>query len=84
MKNKKHMKQILTQGILPFSLSLSMMLIPNSYIQVSSTQQNAENETISLRSDVIKWVFNTIGGKRYKRLYNFSTRSWVGDWILVR
>jgi len=84
MKNKKHMKQILTQGILVFSLSLSMMLIPNSYIQVSSTQQSAENETISLRSDVIKWVFNTIGGKRYKRLYNFSTRSWVGDWILVR
>ena len=23
-------------------------------------------------------------GKKYKRLYNYTTQTWVGDWILMK
>lgn len=35
-------------------------------------------------SDDIRWVYKTMeDGHRYKRLFNYSTNQWVGDWILV-
>jgi len=33
------------------------------------------------RADVIKWVYETRDGKTYKRLYNYTTQEWIGDWI---
>jgi len=80
MKNEK-CKKFLTISFLAFSLSI--MLIPYNHIQASSPQQVRENAVITTYSDKIQWVFDTINGKRYKRLYNFSTRTWIGDWILI-
>ena len=34
-------------------------------------------------SDDIRWRFATISGKKYKRLYNYTTQTWIGDWIPV-
>lgn len=34
------------------------------------------------RADVIGWEYKTINGKLYKRLYNYTTKEWIGDWIL--
>ncbi|MCI8635456.1 MAG: hypothetical protein HFJ05_07635 [Eubacterium sp.] len=34
-------------------------------------------------SDDIRWVFKIENGKKYKRLYNYTTQTWVGNWILV-
>lgn len=34
-------------------------------------------------SDDIRWRFKKENGKYYKRLYNYTTRSWIGDWILI-
>lgn len=34
-------------------------------------------------SDDIRWVYKEVNGVYYKRLYNFTTRSWVGSWIRV-
>ena len=33
------------------------------------------------RADGIEWVYRTIDGKAYKRLYNYTTQQWIGDWI---
>lgn len=33
------------------------------------------------RGDKIEWVYQLIDGKYYKRLYNYTTNEWVGDWI---
>lgn len=31
----------------------------------------------------LRWIFKVENGKRYKRLYNASTRDWIGGWIYV-
>lgn len=36
----------------------------------------------SQRADVIGWVYETRNGQTYKRLYNYTTNQWIGDWIL--
>jgi len=39
--------------------------------------------TVSPQSYIIEWVYKVENGKRYKRLYNTTTRTWVGGWIYV-
>ena len=39
--------------------------------------------SVSVRADQIGWVYKTVDGKRYKRLYNYTTKTWIGDWIPV-
>lgn len=36
------------------------------------------------RSDDIGYLYKTINGRLYKRLYNFTQEKWIGDWILVK
>lgn len=36
-----------------------------------------------LRSNNCYWVYKTINGKKYKRLFNSEKKCWVTDWILV-
>ncbi len=38
---------------------------------------------VTPRADDIRYVYKTINGKLHKRLYNYTTNKWVGDWILV-
>lgn len=38
----------------------------------------------SLRADDIRWVYKSIKGKRYKRLYNYAKHQWLTDWILIK
>lgn len=33
------------------------------------------------RADEIRWKYSVINGKLHKRLYNYSTRTWIGNWI---
>lgn len=42
----------------------------------------AEN-SVSPQSDNLVWLTKTEDGKRYRRLYNLSTKEWVGDWIYM-
>ena len=43
-----------------------------------------ESKDVSSYSDILEWVYKTENGKLYKRLYNKSSKNWVGDWIYVR
>lgn len=36
------------------------------------------------RSDSLRWYYKEENGHIYKRLFNCSTNTWVGDWILVK
>lgn len=49
--------------------------------QKSMTLQ-ADHSIVPLK-DVIIWRYKTLNGKTYKRLYNSTTRQWIGNWILV-
>lgn len=33
------------------------------------------------QSDYIEWIYKIDGGRKYKRLYNYSIGEWVGEWI---
>ena len=39
-------------------------------------------EKSSSRADVIKYVYKVENGKLYRRLYNYSKDTWLGDWEL--
>ena len=50
---------------------------------IAFTSSNS-NETVMPMSDDIRWVyFTATNGKKYKRLFNYSTNEWIGDWIPV-
>lgn len=46
------------------------------------TYTHYENNTNKeYRKDDIRWVYQVIDGKLYKRKYNASKDEWIGDWI---
>ena len=55
--------------------------IPVMATTISTT--SIPSESISPSSDVLEWRYKIEDGKFYKRLYNNTTASWVGDWIYV-
>ena len=78
--------------ILPI-LSLTLLLTPGTATVAASnsiaediivTTASNDNETVMPMSDDIRWVYKTLpNGQKYKRLFNYSTNQWIGDWILV-
>ena len=40
------------------------------------------NSTKDIWAEKIGYVYKTVNGKLYKRLYNYSRGEWIGDWIL--
>lgn len=51
------------------------------YERSNSAFVENNHETISVCSDIIKWRYKVINGKKYKRKYNYSKNRWEGDWI---
>ncbi len=78
--------------ILPI-LSLTLLLIPGTVsaaANISVTEDiividsSDDNETVIPMSDDIRWIYQTgTDGRLYKRLFNYSTNQWIGDWIPV-
>lgn len=62
-------------------LSLSILSCPIATLPVQAAVP--EEEAVMPMSDDIRWVYDSVGGKLYKRLYNYSTANWIGDWIYV-
>lgn len=79
MKNK--FKVILFTVVMACSIFVS--------IPVMASQQSivvlAEGDTTDIqpRTDIKEWRYKVINGNLYKRLYNYSTGRWEGDWIFV-
>lgn len=62
-------------------LALSIMLSPG--VSITSHAATSSDSTVQPYSDVIKYAYKVENGKLYKRLYNTSTRVWIGPWIYV-
>lgn len=60
---------------------LFCMISVSSYYSMPATTVSAS--TIQPLSDNIGWVYKKINGKYYKCLYNFTTHTWIGNWIPV-
>lgn len=72
-------------AVATLSLAASILLPPQIVSAANSVTPTCLSDTaISPLADAIRWVYYTAeDGKTYKRLYNYSTRDWIGEWILV-
>lgn len=83
MKRSKKMKWLSTGLALFFSIQMcvtSVELIPvcsNVFEPGISTTQ------AEIMSTTTVWRYKKEHGKTYKRLYDYSKKQWIGDWILV-
>lgn len=70
-------------SILAFCMAFGATCVPSTFTQVEAASSDTIAEDSVTRSDNIRWVFKTVDGKLYRRLYNFSTGEWIGDWLFV-
>lgn len=62
-------------------LFLFVIGTPFCHIETSTTVQASEVQPLS---DDIRWVYvRRVNGILYRRLYNFTTQTWVGSWQIV-
>lgn len=76
---KRRSKLISALGIL--SIAMAILVCPAASISV---QAGGGSETIAPYAQDIGYRYAVFDNKVYKRLYNFSTGEWIGDWIYVR
>lgn len=68
---------------------LSFIALISSFTFNAFAQTNNENnasissKSIEPKSDILQWVFKTIDGQLYKRLWNATQACWVTDWLPV-
>lgn len=58
-------------------------LVPTVTAAEQCSYTTQYDNAIEPQSNALRWIYKIENGKRYKRLYNASTRDWVGDWIYV-
>ncbi|MEY8523348.1 hypothetical protein AALA90_10005 [Lachnospiraceae bacterium 38-10] len=81
------MKKIKSLKVFCIICSLTILLLCPAVTvsaQAADTPPQAApsgEETIQPHAPIIKWVFKEENGIIYRRLYNYSTGEWIGDWI---
>lgn len=43
----------------------------------------SDSTIVSPLAAILEWRYKVDNGKLYKRLYNATADTWIGDWILV-
>ncbi len=83
---KTKLKSLCAAAIVSCAVSLSLPAgaVPASEpaALLTGSARSVEN-SVSPQSDQLIWIYNTVNGKNYRRLYNLSTKEWVGDWIYI-
>lgn len=85
---KKVIKVILYTCLFAVSINISdierLSKIYNVYSNVKIAENNDNyNLYINSRKDDFIYRYKVVNKKRYRRLYNNTKRTWVGDWELV-
>lgn len=76
------MKKNIINTILTYSL-MTFLLASNAAITPQQSNELIDNSNISTYANKYEWRYKTENGKLYKRLYNTTTLTWAGDWILI-
>lgn len=79
-------KRIIKKGSVNAGLLLavlSLVTVPGQSMEfnVQQTQVVAESQ-FSERTVNYKWIYKTVDGKVYKRLWDTANEKWLSDWIL--
>lgn len=77
--NKRKNKLVAIASV--FCMALAILCSPAAALPVQAAV--SQEPEIMPMSDAISWVFKEENGKLYKRLYNHSTVTWIGNWIYV-
>uniref|UniRef100_UPI004056E14D hypothetical protein n=1 Tax=Acetatifactor sp. TaxID=1872090 RepID=UPI004056E14D len=79
MKNTKKFKKLMTLTCIA-AFSMAALFSPATTLIAEAA---TEESTVAPCADAIQWRYKEENGKLYKRLFNYTTGSWVGDWIYV-
>ncbi len=67
--------------VLTAALCLVSMTVANQpCASALGLQAKAEAAATALRAPVIGWRYQTIDGVLYRRLFNYTTQEWIGEW----
>lgn len=74
--------------ILTMALALSLIFLPAQQLHAAAAPDSiplaqSDNGEISPLSHVVTWRYKIEDGKIYKRLYNATTQTYIGEWIYV-
>lgn len=58
-------------------------MFSNALSRDDSQQPVIKTTEVEVRADKIIWRYKVINGKLYKRLYNATNDTWIGNWIPV-
>lgn len=78
--NKRRNKLVTLGSVV--CMALAVLFSPASALPAQAAV--SQEETVMPMRDAISWVFRIENNKLYKRLYNYSTGNWIGDWIYIR
>lgn len=82
IQKKKVSKVTVLLGAL--GIAMSVFFCPVAAIPAQAALPGGESVAEPQRDIVEYRYFIFDGNKVYKRLYNYSTGNWVGEWIFVR
>lgn len=71
-------------SIVAFPMVASAQTNQNQIIldSVNTSQEYVTQDDAHLMAPAITWRYKSENGNVYRRLYNYTTREWVGDWEL--
>ncbi|MBD5499853.1 MAG: hypothetical protein HDR10_01425 [Lachnospiraceae bacterium] len=85
MKKMLLLKKAVFRTAVVSALSFFLLATPvyASEPEAPETPQSEDsNEGISLHSDIIDWRYKTVGGRLYRRRYNYTRDRWEDEyWI---
>lgn len=83
MKNRIIRNIITTVSVLSCALCLSVTPV-SAAASAAAPQAIGSGTTIEPHAADRQWIYAEKDNKLYKRIFNFSTNHWEGDWIFVR
>ena len=81
MKRAKITRKLMALGG-ALVIGLSILICPVTSLPVQAAAPG--DNTAEPMHDKIEWRWKIENNKLYKRLYNYGSAEWVGDWIYVR
>ena len=63
------------------ALLVAGFILTSAYPAMASPVSPIPCSVQNQRADKIDWIYQTIDGKSYRRLYTYTTQQWIGDWI---
>lgn len=76
---------MIKRNVICLILIVTCCILNGSTVTFAETKNpviyNDQKSEITLYGDIIDWRYTWIDGNLYKRLYNYTSQTWIGEWI---